>query len=60
LLPGIAGKGADKLWRSFQIEFQTPKSKTPLAVALQDSIAAFQKGRPRLGAVHGDDRATGR
>jgi len=43
LLPGIAAKGADKLWQSFQIEIQTPKSKTPLAVALQDSIARVPK-----------------
>ncbi|HZL14017.1 MAG TPA: UvrD-helicase domain-containing protein, partial [Verrucomicrobiae bacterium] len=31
LLPGVGAKGAEKLWRSFQIEIQTPKSKTPLA-----------------------------
>jgi len=39
LLPGVGAKAAEKLWQSFQIEIQTPKSKTPLAVALQDSIA---------------------
>src|SRR5476651_1408998 len=43
LIPGIAAKGADKLWQSFQIEIQSQKSKTPLAVALQDSIAAVPK-----------------
>ncbi len=43
LLPGIAAKGADKLWQSFQIEFQKPKSSTPVAVALQDSIARVPK-----------------
>jgi DNA helicase-2/ATP-dependent DNA helicase PcrA len=43
LLPGIAAKGADKLWQSFQIEFQTPKTTTPIAVALQDSIARVPK-----------------
>ncbi len=43
LLPGIAAKGAEKLWQSFQIEIQTQKSKTPIAVALQDSIARVPK-----------------
>jgi DNA helicase-2/ATP-dependent DNA helicase PcrA len=43
LLPGIAAKGAEKLWRAFQHEIQTPKSTTPLAVALQDSIACVPK-----------------
>ena len=43
LLPGVGAKGADKLWQSFQIEIQTPKSKTPIAVALQDSIARVPK-----------------
>src|SRR5471032_2779873 len=43
LLPGVGAKAAEKLWQSFQIEFQTPKSKTPLAVALQDSIARVPK-----------------
>ena len=43
LLPGIGAKGADKLWQSFQIEIQTTKSKTPIAVALQDSIARVPK-----------------
>jgi DNA helicase-2/ATP-dependent DNA helicase PcrA len=31
------------LWRAFQHEIQTPKSTTPLAVALQDSIACVPK-----------------
>ncbi len=43
LLPGVGAKAAEKLWQSFQIEIQTPKSKTPLAVALQDSIARVPK-----------------
>ena len=43
LLPGVGTKAAEKLWESFQIEIQTPKSKTPLAVALQDSIARVPK-----------------
>jgi DNA helicase-2/ATP-dependent DNA helicase PcrA len=43
LLPGLGAKAAEKLWQLFQIEFQTPKSKTPLAVALQDSIARVPK-----------------
>jgi DNA helicase-2/ATP-dependent DNA helicase PcrA len=43
LLPGVGATAAEKLWQSFQIEIQTPKSKTPLAVALQDSIARVPK-----------------
>ncbi len=43
LLPGVGGKGAEKLWRNFQHEIQTPKTNTPLAVALQDSIAGVPK-----------------
>jgi DNA helicase II / ATP-dependent DNA helicase PcrA len=43
LLPGVGAKAAEKLWQSYQIEIQTPKSKTPLAVALQDSIARAPK-----------------
>ncbi|HZI33996.1 MAG TPA: ATP-dependent helicase, partial [Candidatus Binatia bacterium] len=63
LLPGIAAKGAEKLWQSFSIEFaQTLKRnateiartandsakserrvKTPIAVALQDAVAAVPK-----------------
>ena len=43
LLPGVAAKGAEKLWRAFQHEIQTPKTTTPLAVALQDSIACVPK-----------------
>ncbi len=63
LLPGIAAKGADKLWRVFQNDFadtlkrsnaeasktadESKKSerriKTPIAVALQDSVAAVPK-----------------
>ncbi|MDR3458105.1 MAG: ATP-dependent helicase [Verrucomicrobiae bacterium] len=43
LLPGIGAKGADKIWQGFQHEIKAPKSKTPLAVALQDSIALVPK-----------------
>jgi DNA helicase-2/ATP-dependent DNA helicase PcrA len=43
LLPGVGAKAAEKLWQSFQIEIQTSKSQTPLAVALQDSIARVPK-----------------
>jgi DNA helicase II / ATP-dependent DNA helicase PcrA len=43
LMPGIAAKGAEKLWQNFSHEIKSPKSKTPLAVALQDSIAVVPK-----------------
>ena len=63
LLPGIAAKGADKLWRNFTHEFAETlrrdpagsampanvsagserRIKTPIAVALQDSVAAVPK-----------------
>ncbi len=43
LLPGIGAKGAEKLWLNFLHEIKTPKSRTPLAVALQDSIAGVPK-----------------
>jgi DNA helicase-2/ATP-dependent DNA helicase PcrA len=43
ILPGVGAKGAEKIWRAFQHELQTPKSTTPLAVALQDSIAVVPK-----------------
>jgi DNA helicase-2/ATP-dependent DNA helicase PcrA len=64
LLPGIAAKGADKLWQNFNLEMfpltrpsatLSPsggerdgvrgdrKSNTPIAVALQDSIARVPK-----------------
>jgi DNA helicase-2/ATP-dependent DNA helicase PcrA len=43
LLPGIGEKGAVKIWHAFQHEIKSPKSKTPLAVALQDSIALVPK-----------------
>jgi DNA helicase-2/ATP-dependent DNA helicase PcrA len=63
LLPGIAAKGADKLWHNFTHEFaetlkrdpaENAKSasastkserriKTPIAVALQDSVVAVPK-----------------
>jgi DNA helicase-2/ATP-dependent DNA helicase PcrA len=63
LLPGIAAKGADKLWQNFQTEFaetlkrdnaeakktkESPEKrerriKSPIASALQDSVAAVPK-----------------
>ena len=43
LLPGIGAKGADKLWRNFSHEFGTPKTNTPVAVALQDAVAGVPK-----------------
>jgi len=43
LLPGIGAKGAEKLWKNFQHEIKSPKSKTPLAVALQDSVGNVPK-----------------
>src|SRR5215469_9844820 len=63
LLPGIAAKGADKLWQNFQAEFiatlkrdeveaekakDSPEKrerriKSPIASALQDSVAAVPK-----------------
>jgi DNA helicase-2/ATP-dependent DNA helicase PcrA len=58
LLPGVGAKAAEKLWQSFQIEFQgragsplpadgahgvTRPTRTPIAIALQDSIARVPK-----------------
>ncbi|HEY4417627.1 MAG TPA: UvrD-helicase domain-containing protein [Verrucomicrobiae bacterium] len=59
LLPGIAGKGADKLWSQFSLEFGTQgqrqksaepgtliperKVRTPIAFALQDAFAGVPK-----------------
>jgi DNA helicase-2/ATP-dependent DNA helicase PcrA len=43
LIPGIGGKGAEKLWLNFRHEIQSAKSKTPIAVALQDSVANVPK-----------------
>jgi DNA helicase-2/ATP-dependent DNA helicase PcrA len=43
LLPGIAAKGAEKLWLNFRHEIQTRTSNTPIAVALQDSVANVPK-----------------
>ena len=36
LLPGIANKGAEKLWRVFQSKVQGPKLNSPIAAALQN------------------------
>jgi len=37
MLPGVGGKGADKLWKCFQDKFQAlpPQAKSPLAEAVQ-------------------------
>ena len=45
LLPGIGGKGADKLWLEFQSKFRTPDSalRTSLAAALQGCAGAVPK-----------------
>jgi DNA helicase-2/ATP-dependent DNA helicase PcrA len=43
LLPGIGAKGAEKLWQNFSREIKSPKTATPIAVALQDSIASVPK-----------------
>jgi len=58
LLPGIGGKGADKLWLKFATEFKAPEAaldaektaatpRAPLATALQASAAAV----PRKAAI---------
>ena len=45
LLPGIGGKGADKLWQRFSAGYQNrqPDAPTPLAAALQGCVAAVPK-----------------
>src|SRR5476649_1289285 len=59
LIPGIGGKGAEKLWRNFSVELPEQlkiiahdisdsinseiKIKTPLAFALQDAVAVVPK-----------------
>jgi DNA helicase-2/ATP-dependent DNA helicase PcrA len=45
MLPGIGGKGAEKLWAAFAKEIQSPKSKTqsPLAEAVQGCAKAAPK-----------------
>ncbi len=44
MLPGIGGKGADKVWRQFSAEYGVaPEQKSPIAVALQKSVAAVPK-----------------
>jgi DNA helicase II / ATP-dependent DNA helicase PcrA len=43
LLPGIGGKGADKLWHVFQGEIRQPAEKSPLAVALQRTSKSAPK-----------------
>jgi DNA helicase-2/ATP-dependent DNA helicase PcrA len=43
--PGIGGKGAEKLWRQFIVQFgaRDAESKTPVATALQKSLPAVPK-----------------
>ncbi len=43
LLPGIGGKGADKLWHVFQVEFRKPAERLPLATALQGTSKSVPK-----------------
>jgi DNA helicase-2/ATP-dependent DNA helicase PcrA len=43
LLPGIAAKGADKLWRAFQSQVQSPKSNVAIAVVLQSCAKLVPK-----------------
>ncbi|MGN6554464.1 MAG: ATP-dependent helicase, partial [Verrucomicrobiota bacterium] len=45
LLPGIGGKGAEKLWTQFVREHQSPKatSGTPIAAALQSCVTGVPK-----------------
>jgi len=45
LLPGVGGKGADKLWKAFQGQGQSAKSKghSSIAAALQGCVASVPK-----------------
>ncbi len=45
LLPGVGGKGADKLWKNFEPQIRNPKSeiRNPLAPHLQKCSAAVPK-----------------
>jgi DNA helicase-2/ATP-dependent DNA helicase PcrA len=45
MLPGVGGKGAEKLWREFSAEFgkRTADSPSPVATALQKSVGAVPK-----------------
>jgi DNA helicase-2/ATP-dependent DNA helicase PcrA len=45
LLPGVGGKGADKLWKTFQSKVQSPesKAKSRVATALQSCSASAPK-----------------
>jgi DNA helicase-2/ATP-dependent DNA helicase PcrA len=45
LLPGVGGKGADKIWQAFRAEFgtQEPSSQNALATALQKCSPAVPK-----------------
>ncbi len=45
LLPGVGGKGADKLWKTFEPQIRNPKSeiRNPLATHLQKCSAAVPR-----------------
>jgi len=43
LLPGIAAKGAEKIWQAFQSKVQSPKSNSPIATALRDCAKSVPK-----------------
>jgi DNA helicase-2/ATP-dependent DNA helicase PcrA len=45
LLPGVGGKGADKLWKSFETESRNPQAATgtPLATTLQACVKSVPK-----------------
>ena len=61
LLPGIGAKGADKLWQSFQIEFQKPEIQHAGCRRLAGfHRARSEKGGAELGAIHRDDCAARR
>jgi DNA helicase-2/ATP-dependent DNA helicase PcrA len=48
LLPGIGGKGADKLWHAFQNQIREPaETETPIAEALQKIKASVPKKSER-------------
>ena len=48
LLPGVGGKGADKLWRRFSSEFRVPSSEGDLDTSRNPIAAALQKCSPSV------------
>ena len=66
LLPGIGGKGADKLWKEFgarvygagEVAGDGQARSTAVRFAKM-RLPRFRKRRRGLGAIHGDDGATG-